>query len=103
MYAIIQTGGNQYRVAEGDTIDVELLAAEAGDTIKLDEVLLVSTGDDIKIGTPFVSGAVVTAAVVGEEKGEKLTVFKYKNKNRYRVKTGHRQKHTRLKIESISI
>jgi large subunit ribosomal protein L21 len=103
VYAIIQTGGNQYRVAEGDTIDVELLEAEEGATIELPEVLLVGTDADVRIGTPFVDGALVKANVLGEEKGDKLTVFKYKPKNRYRVKTGHRQKFTRLKIDSISI
>jgi large subunit ribosomal protein L21 len=84
-------------------IDVERLDVEAGDKIRLEEVLLVGAGEEVHIGTPFVAGAVVEAEVVGEQKGEKLTVFKYKSKNRYRVKTGHRQKYTRLKIGAISL
>ena len=103
MYAIIATRGNQYRVAEGDTIDVEKLDVAEGDTLELTEVLLLGGDDDVHVGTPFVDGAVVKAKVLGDEKGEKLTVFKYKNKNRYRVKTGHRQTYTRLKIDSISV
>lgn len=101
-YAIVQAGGHQYRVSAGDTIDVEMLDAEAGATVTLDEVLLVG-GDEVRIGKPFVDGASVTATVVGEAKGPKLTVFKYKRKNRYRVKTGHRQRYTRLHIDDISV
>jgi len=101
MYAIIRTGGHQYRVSEGDTIQVERLDGDAGDAIDL-EVLLLGGEGDPKIGTPLVEGASVAATVVGQEKGEKLTVFKYKPKRRYRVKTGHRQQLTRLRIDSIS-
>jgi large subunit ribosomal protein L21 len=102
MYAVIQTGGNQYRIRAGDTIDVERLEAEEGDTLELGDVLLVGDDDNVHIGTPFVDGAVVKATVVGERKSKKILVFKYKRKIRYRVKTGHRQRYTRLQIESIS-
>jgi large subunit ribosomal protein L21 len=100
MYAIIQARGHQYRVAQGDTIEVQLLAASAGESIELREVLLVG-GDPVRVGTPFIDGAVVRATVVGASAGRKLTVFKYKPKNRYRIKTGHRQHYTRLHIDAI--
>lgn len=100
MYAIIQTGGHQYRVAKGDVIEVERLAVAAGDTIDLEEVLLVG-GENIVVGTPFVDGARVKATVLGEAKGKKIVVQRYKSKNRYRKKTGHRQKYTQLQIDSI--
>ncbi|MFN2115291.1 MAG: 50S ribosomal protein L21 [Anaerolineae bacterium] len=99
-YAVILTGGNQYRVAVGDTIDVELLDAEAGDKVTIEDVLLIG-GDDVRVGRPFVDGAAVRATVVGEAKGKKLTVFKYRPKNRYKVKTGHRQRYTRLHVDAI--
>ncbi len=101
MYAIVRTGGHQYHVREGDTIDVEMFGAAAGDTIKLDEVLLVG-GDSVKVGTPLLEGVAVKATVIGDVKSKKIVVFKYKRKNRYRVKTGHRQKLTRLKINAIT-
>ena len=100
MYAIVQTGGHQYRVAEGDVIEVERLDVAAGDTIDLSEVLLVG-GEKVNVGTPFVDGALVKATVLGETKGNKIVVQRYKSKNRYRKKTGHRQKYTQLQINSI--
>jgi large subunit ribosomal protein L21 len=100
MYAIVQSGGHQYRVAEGDEIEVELLGVDEGDTVKLDQVLLVS-GDGVKVGQPYVEGAVVEAQVLGEAKGKKITVLRYRNKSRYRRQIGHRQKYTRLRIDSI--
>ncbi|RME44864.1 MAG: 50S ribosomal protein L21 [Chloroflexi bacterium] len=103
MYAIIETGGKQYKVREGDTVDVELLGVEAGETIELDRVLMVAGGDQATVGKPTVEGALVRATVVDEVKGEKVVVFKYKPKNRYRRKTGHRQKYTRLQIEEIIV
>ncbi len=103
MYAIIQTGGHQYRVAPGDTIEVEKLAAEPGANVELGEVLLVSGDNGVQVGTPFVSGAKVLAKVVGQGKGEKIIVFKFKPKKRYRRKTGHRQSLTRLAITDISL
>lgn len=102
MYAIVQNGGHQYRVAEGDTIRVQLLEAAAGDKITLDQVLLVGGGSTTRVGTPLLDGAAVHATVVGDVKGDKLTVFKYKRKNRYRVKTGHRQGFTEIRVDAIS-
>jgi large subunit ribosomal protein L21 len=101
MYAVIRSGSRQYRVTRGDTIQVERLAAQEGDTILLDQVLLVGSDDDVKVGMPIVDGFSVRATVLGDERGKKLTVFKYKRKNRYQIKTGHRQTYTRLRIEDI--
>lgn len=103
MYAIIETGGKQYRVAEGDTVDVELLGVEAGQVVELDRVLLASTDDGVLVGKPTVEGVAVRAHVVDTVKGQKVVVFKYKPKNRYRRKTGHRQKYTRLRIDEIVV
>ena len=103
MYAIVQTGGHQYRVAPGDTIEVEKLDAEKGSDVELSEVLMVSNGDGVKIGTPFVKGAKVLARVIGQGRGEKIIVFKFKAKKRYRRKTGHRQSITTLAIKEISV
>lgn len=100
-YAIVEDGGKQYKAVEGATIDVDRFPAEIGEQIDLEHVLLVVNGEDIQIGTPMVAGAKVLATVVEQVKGPKLTVFKYKPKKRIRVKTGHRQKYTRLKIDSI--
>ncbi len=101
MYAVVETGGRQYKVSRGQVIDVEKLEAAPGETIELGKVLLVQDDDNVSIGQPIVDGAKVTAKVLGEEKGDKLIVFKYKNKTRYRRKTGHRQTYTRLEIEDI--
>jgi large subunit ribosomal protein L21 len=102
MYAIIETGGKQYRVQPGDTIAVERLAGEPGEVLELDRVLLVS-GDDAqtRIGTPSVPGARVRAEVVEHKRADKIIVFRYKSKVRYRRKTGHRQHLTRLRITDI--
>ncbi|MBX6341482.1 MAG: 50S ribosomal protein L21 [Thermomicrobiaceae bacterium] len=101
MYAVVQTGGKQYRVAVGDTLEVEKLDAEPGSQVTLDRVLLVSTDGGVRIGTPVVEGARVVATVDGQTKGEKIVVFKYKPKKRYRRKQGHRQRYTRLTITDI--
>ncbi len=101
MYAVVETGGRQYKVTKGEVIDVERLKASPGQTIELDRVLLVSRDDEVTVGKPTVPGAKVVAKVLGEEKGEKVVVFKYKPKTRYRRKTGHRQIYTRLSIEDI--
>lgn len=103
MYAIIRTGGHQYKVAPGDTIEVEKLDAQPGTDIELGEVLMVSGDNGLTVGTPTVQGARVLARVLGEAKGEKLIVFKYKPKKRYRRKTGHRQSLTRLSIREIAL
>ena len=102
-YAIIESGGKQYRAEEGGTIVVDRLSAEVGEQVVLDNVLLVVNDDAVSVGTPAVSGAKVAASVVSQEKGPKIIVFKYRPKKRYRVKTGHRQQYTRLKIESIGM
>jgi len=101
MYAVIRSGGKQYTVHEGDTLDVELLPAEPGAQVQLDEVLMVGEGGDVTIGRPLVAGAHVVADVVSHGRGEKIIVFKYKPKTRYRRKTGHRQGYTRLAIRKI--
>jgi large subunit ribosomal protein L21 len=103
MYAIVATGGKQYRVKPGDTVAVELLAGEPGETLDLEQVLLVG-GDGTnaaRVGSPAVAGAVVRAEVVEHIRGEKLIIFRYKSKVRYRRKTGHRQSLTRLRITDI--
>ncbi|UYN92095.1 MAG: 50S ribosomal protein L21 [Anaerolineales bacterium] len=102
-YAIIESGGKQYKAVEGETIEVDLVEQEAGKQIEIAQVLLISDGDNILVGTPTVAGAKVAATVVDDTQGPKITVFKYKPKIRYRVKTGHRQKLTRLMIDSINI
>ncbi len=101
MYAIIATGGKQYRVSEGDIIYVEKLGAAAGETYTFDQVLAVNDGS-LKIGTPVVDGATVTASVVKECKGRKVIVYKYKRKTGYHKKNGHRQQLTQVKIEKIN-
>ena len=100
-YAIIEDGGKQQKVVEGGTIDVDHYQTEIGDQIDLDRVLLVSENDEVTIGTPYVPGAKVEATVESHFKAPKIIVFKYKPRERYRVKRGHRQKHTRLNIGSI--
>ena len=101
MYAIVQSGGKQYRVQPGDELDLDLMAVEEGSTVELDRVLMVSDGDNVQIGAPLVSGAKVVAEVIGEQKGEKIKVFRYKPKVRCRRLTGHRQPYTRVKINEI--
>jgi large subunit ribosomal protein L21 len=101
VYAIIRTGGHQYRVAPGDTIEVERLEAEPGSQVELGEVLMVSNDDGVQVGTPLVDGARVIATVLRQGKGKKLIVFKFKSKKRYRRKTGHRQNLTMLAIKEI--
>ncbi len=101
MYAVIRTGGKQYTVHEGDTLDVESLRAEPGEEVELGEVLMVGDGAEVRIGRPLVEGARVVAGVVEHGKGKKIIVFKYKSKTRYRRKTGHRQQFTRLAIKQI--
>ena len=100
-FVIVEQGGKQYRAAEGETIDVDRLPNEAGEAITLEDVLLSVDGDKVTVGTPLVKGAKVQAKVLNHFKGRKILVFKYRPKQRYRVKTGHRQQYTRLLIESI--
>ena len=101
-YAIVESGGKQYKAVEGTTIDVDLLPLEVGNKLDLQDVLLISDEDTILIGTPTVDGAKVSATVVAQVKAPKIIVFKYKSRQRYRVKQGHRQKYTRLSIDEIA-
>jgi large subunit ribosomal protein L21 len=101
MYAVIKTGGKQYRVEQGSTIRVEKLAGDKGATLELNEVLLVADGENVKVGAPTVAGAKVTAEIVGQELGPKLLIFKFRRRKAYRKKTGHRQQYTALKITGI--
>ena len=101
MYAIIATGGKQYKVAEGDIIKVEKLGVEAGATVTFDQVLVVNNGE-VKVGEPTVANASVTATVVEEGKNRKVIVYKYKRKTGYHKKNGHRQPYTKVKIEKIN-
>lgn len=101
MYAVITTGGKQYRVAEGDVIEVETLPTEAGKKIELTDVLMVSAADEVKVGTPTVEGAKVVATVQGHDRGKKIIV--YKHKKNYHKKQGHRQNFTRLHIDEIKV
>ena len=100
-YAIIKTGGKQYRVKQGDVLDVELLALDVGSIAEFDEVLAVSENGQVNFGSPTLSGAKVTAEVQSHYKDRKVIVFKYKSKTRYRRKLGHRQNYTRLLIQGI--
>jgi len=100
VYAIIRDRGMQYRVEEGQELNIALLEADAGSQVEFGEVLLIS-GESSLVGAPVVSGAKVLAEVLSEQKGEKIVVFKYKNKKRYRRRTGHRQKYTRVAISQI--
>ncbi len=101
MYAVIETGGKQYRVQEGDVITVEKLNAEAGDKVSFDKVLVLAGEGDLKVGAPYVEGAAVAGEVVENGKGKKVIIFKYKAKKDYRKKQGHRQPYTMVKIESL--
>lgn len=101
MYAIIKTGGKQYRVSEGDVLNIEKLDVEAGNEVVFEEVLTVVADSDVKIGKPVVEGAKVTAKVVEHGKGEKILVFKYKAKSNYRKRQGHRQPFTTVEISKI--
>lgn len=101
MYAVIATGGKQYKVSEGDIIRVEKLGVEAGETFTFDNVLLVS-GDEVKVGAPTIAGATVVADVIDNVKGKKVIVYKYKRKSGYHKKNGHRQQYTAVKITKIN-
>ena len=101
MYAVIETGGKQYRVAEGDTLYVEKLEGDVGDTVSFGRVLLIANGDDVSIGTPTVSGAEVTGEIVGHGRDKKVVVFKFKRRKDYRRRNGHRQGFTAVRISAL--
>ena len=101
MYAIIETGGKQYKVEQGDVVFVEKLGVEEGETVTFDKVLVVG-GDDVKVGTPYVDGASVEASVVKNGKDKKIIVYKYKSKKGYHKKQGHRQPYTKVEITAIN-
>jgi large subunit ribosomal protein L21 len=103
MYAVVKTGGKQYRVSPGDSVEVEKLPYEVGEQVELDQVLLVANGSGTKIGQPLVEGARVKATVTRQVKGRKVIVFKYHSSKRYRRKRGHRQHYTRLRIDEIVV
>jgi len=103
MYAIVESGGKQYKAVPGTTIEVDRLQVEEGTQFDLDQVLLVSDGEEVKVGAPTVDGAMVKTTVVEHFKGRKIIVFKYKTRERYRRKQGHRQQYTRLQIDEISV
>lgn len=100
-YAIVETGGKQYKVAQGDTILVEKIGAEKGTSLNLEKVLLVNDGKKIHIGTPYLTGSKVICEVLGLAKGEKVVSFKYRRRKGYRKKIGHRQQLTRLKVKEL--
>ena len=102
-YAIVQTGGKQYRVEPGDTVRVEYLLGEAGRAVDLDDVRMVSHEGEVVLGTPSITGAKVTAEIIEQGRDKKVIVFKYKSKTRYRRKNGHRQRYTELRVTGIAI
>ena len=101
-YASVEDGGKQYKAVIGESIEVDIYPLEVGEEIDMDRVLLISDGENIKVGTPFIQGAKIEATVVAQVKGPKVTVFRYKAKERIRSKTGHRQKYTRVRIDAIT-
>jgi len=102
MYAVIKTGGKQYKVSEGETLKIEKLNADAGSSIDLNEVLMVADGDDVRIGTPFLDGGKVSATIESHGRHKKIRIIKFKRRKHYRRQMGHRQDFTEIKIEKIS-
>lgn len=102
-YAIVESGGKQFKAVEGSTLEVDLLPVEVGEQVDLDQVLLFVDDEDVKVGAPQLNGAKVKTTVVSHIKGPKLVIFKYRPKKRIRVKTGHRQQYTRLMVNSIEV
>lgn len=102
MYAVIKTGGKQYRVAPGEKIKIEQLQADVGATIVLDQVLMVADGEAVKLGTPTVAGAKVSATVVSHGRGPKIRIFKMRRRKHYQKTQGHRQNYTEIRVEAIN-
>ena len=103
MYALIKTGGKQYKVADGDSLKVEKLAAEVGAEVVLDQVLAVGAGESLRLGTPLVAGASVKAKVVAHGRGDKVKIFKMRRRKHYQKRQGHRQAYTELQVTGISV
>ena len=103
MYAVIRTGGKQYRVSSGEKVKVEQLAADVGSQITIDQVLMVADGDNITIGTPLVKGAKVQATVVTQGRADKVHVFKMKRRKQYMKQQGHRQNYTEIQVDRIAV
>ncbi len=101
MYAVIRSGGKQYRVSEGGSLRVEKLPGEVGSSITLDDVLMIGGGDDVKVGTPKVDGAQITGTIVAQGRGEKIRIFKMKRRKGYRRTHGHRQDYTEIRVDQI--
>jgi large subunit ribosomal protein L21 len=101
VYAVVESGGRQYKAVEGQAITVERLPYEAGKEVELDRVLLVADGDDVKVGQPLVKGATVKATVLGEARGPKIRIFKMRPRKHFRRRGGHRQTYTQLRIDEI--
>jgi large subunit ribosomal protein L21 len=102
MYAVIQAGGKQYRISEGDTVKVEKMVADEGATVDFDQVLLVADGDDVKVGKPYVEGGKVSATVEGHGRAKKVMIVKFRRRKHHLKRQGHRQWYTALKITAIS-
>lgn len=103
MYAVVSTGGKQYKVREGDTLRVEKLPGEVGDEVTFDDILMFSENDEVKLGRPTLEGAAVRGHIVEQGKAKKIIVFKYKRRKRFRRKQGHRQRFTAVRIDSIQV
>lgn len=103
MYAVIRTGGKQYRVSSGDTIAVEKLAGDVGDKVDIEDILMIGGDKETKVGSPNVKGAKVTGTIVSQGKGKKITILKFKRRKGYRKKQGHRQQQTKIKIDEIVV
>lgn len=101
MYAVVKTGGKQYRVQSGESVRVESLPAEVGAAVSFDEVLMVGEGESVRVGTPFVAGVKVTATVVAHGRGEKVHIFKMRRRKHYQKSQGHRQDYTEVRIDDI--
>ena len=102
MYAVIKSGGKQYRVAAGDTVKIESLQGDVGQQLKLTDVLTIADGDNVRFGAPFVSGAAVMATVLGHGRHDKITIFKMRRRKHFQKHGGHRQNYTELRIDSIN-
>jgi len=102
MYAVIQTGGKQYRVSEGTTLKVEKIIADEGASIEIDRVLMIADGDDVKVGAPYVEGSKVTATVKAQGRGKKVQIVKFKRRKHHLKRQGHRQSYTELEVTGIS-